>query len=388
MWDVIVVGGGPGGSLTAYELAREGHQVCLIEKEEYPRYKPCGGGLPPHAVDLLKDLNVEVDPYVEHVADQVKFMFDFEDPVISDLSDAPVAMVNRADFDQALMESARDRGASVRDGTAVKDVDVQDEICEVTVDQGKNLKARYVVGADGAGSRVASSVGLNKDSFYGVALDAEVELDQETYQREQQYATFNINFVEKGYAWIFPKDCYLGMGVGGYDNSKRYPDLIQKYIDRSIPEAEIENMDLYGHPLPFYEGDTEVVRGRVGLIGDAANMVDALSGEGIFYSLKAGRLISQCINERLEGNGGDLQNYQREFENTIGKELEMSSKLSKVFFKYPRKCYEHGVKRESIVEMIKDVVRSDAGYGEIYGLIWDEIKKRTSQKMLSYVGLN
>lgn len=382
MYDAIVVGAGPGGCLTSYRLARDNAEVCLIEKETLPRYKPCGGGLPPHAVSLMEDLDVTIDSYVEYVADEVKFLFDFEDPVVTDLSDAPVVMVNRADFDGGLVDQAREEGVEFREGVAVSDVSEVDDECRVTLEDDTTIRSEFVVGADGAGSRVAKSMGLNREQSYGVALDAEVEVDPDTYEREEQYATFNINFVDKGYGWIFPKDRYLALGVGGYDTTQPYPELVRNFVDRSLPEAEVKEMDVYGHPLPFFESSQPLATDRVALIGDAANMVDSLSGEGIFYALKAGNLAAESILDNLENGYEDLSNYQQAVSNTVVRELEWSSKLASVFFQFPRKCYEHGVKRTTIVNLIKRVVRSEQSYDEIYGAIWDEIKQRMNPSTL------
>lgn len=388
MWDAIVVGAGPGGSLAALRLADLGRSVCLLEKETFPRYKPCGGGIPPHGMRLLREMDVEVDPYVESVADRVRFLFDFEDPVDSDLSDAAVTMVNRADFDTALARQARDRGADLKEGALVRDVILESEGCRVVLASGESLRARFVVGADGAASRVARSVEIDRQFEYGVALDAEVTVDEPTYRRERPRATFNVNFVDRGYGWIFPKDGYLALGVGGYDRSQPYPELIDDFVDRCVGRDAVEACDQYGHPLPFFKRSGPVTRESVGLVGDAAGMVDSLSGEGIFYALKSGRMVAECIDASLRQDRTDLSNYQRRVEETIHRELGWSARLAKVFFAFPRSCYEHGVKQPKVVDWIKQVVISDGSYDEIYRQLWDEIKRRMGSSLKQVPGLS
>lgn len=386
MWDVIVVGAGPSGSVTAHELARDDVSVCLLEKETFPRLKPCGGGLPVHAVDLLKDIGIEIDHLVEDVAEDVTFFYQSREPVESDLSDSPVTMVNRADFDQGLVEAASRKGVDFEQGRSVKSIE-HNGTCEVELEDGTTLESRYVVGADGANSVVAREVGLLEGEQCGVALDAEVEVEPSAYDREKHRATFDVNFVPNGYGWIFPKDGYLALGVGGYEKDVSYPGAMKEFLQKSLDENELRDYQVYGHPLPYYSGRTDVVRGPVALVGDAAYMVDALSGEGIFYAMKAGTILAECIKEAKERGTDSLRNYQETLEETVFKELRWSTRLSKVFFSFPYKCYDQGVKRPEVVNWIKKVVVSESSYDQIYGQLWQEIRERTGTQFLEKLGI-
>lgn len=386
MLDVTVVGAGPAGSVTAYELARAGLSVHLVEKQTFPRMKPCGGGLPVHATDLLDEIGIDIEPIVEDVARDVKFLYKSEDPVRSDLSDAPVTMVNRADFDRILAEHAQNAGATFSDGTGVENVNYGEE-CEVRLDNGETLRSKYVVGADGANSTVGRSVGLMTNEECGVALDAEVDVDSTAYDREKHRATFNVNYVDNGYGWIFPKDGYLAMGVGGYDKDVSYPSALESFLEDSLEDGDIVDYETLGHPLPYYSGNTNVVEGPVALVGDAAFMVDALSGEGIFYAMKAGTILADSIEEAVQNDSPDLGGYRERIEETVFQELQWSSRLSQVFFALPKKCYDQGVKRPEVVNWIKQVVVSESSYDEIYGRIWDEIKERAGSMFLKKLGI-
>lgn len=386
MIDTAVVGAGPAGSVTAYCLARNGYSVHLLDKEEFPRHKPCGGGLPVHAVDLLEDIGISIDPIVEEVTERVKFLYDSKDPVESDLSDAPVTMVSRGRFDTFLAEEAEKQGAVFEDGTGVQDINIKDGYCELILPD-RTQKAKFVVGADGANSRVGRSVGLMQDQDCGVAIDAEIEVDPSVYRREKSYSTFNVNYVEDGYGWVFPKDGYLSMGVGGYPKDVAYPKALDQFLEENIGTDRIRSKNTYGHPLPFYQGCDDVVNRRVALVGDAAGMVDALSGEGIFYAMQGASILADSIDRALSEDIDYLNQYSQRLKKTVFKELRWSGRLANVFFKFPRKCYEHGVKRPEVVNWIKRVVVSESSYDEIYEKIWSEIKNRLSGKVLSTLGL-
>ena len=385
MWDVVVVGAGPAGSFTAYNLARRGYEVCLVDRESFPRHKPCGGGLPVHAVDLLQDRGIDLDPLVQSVTDRVRFLYDSEEPVETDLSDAPVTMVDRGEFDTALAESAQQEGTTFLQETAFESLRRNSDGCEVELSD-RTLETKFVVGADGANSRVARSADLLTDQECGVALDAEVEVDPAIVDREGSRATFNVNFVDRGYGWIFPKDGYLSMGVGGYDTDVAYPKALDRYLDESLPDDAVEDCFITGHPLPFFQGQTDVVSGRVALVGDAAGMVDALSGEGIFYGLKGGTILAESVHRTLQEGSNDLEGYRARLEETVFKELQWSSRLASVFFRFPKKCYDQGVKRPKVVNWIKQVVVSESSYDEIYQKIWNEVQRRLGNRILSVMG--
>lgn len=386
MYDVAVVGAGPAGSMTAYCLGRRGYDVLLLDRESFPRHKPCGGGLPVHAVNLLREKGIDPDPYVRDVTKQVKFLYKSEDPVETDLSDAPVTMVDRGEFDTALAEFAEDQGVTFLDGVGFETLTKGAESCELDLSD-RRLEARFVVGADGAQSRVGRSVNLMEGQDCGVALDAEVDVEPEIYRREEKFSTFNVNYVNRGYGWIFPKGDYLSMGVGGYGSNLSYPEAMDRFLEETVGEENVLDRDVYGHPLPFFQGVTDVVEGRVALVGDAAGMVDALSGEGIFYALKGGTILAESLDRAFEENLHTLQHYRDRLEETVFKELRWSAKLANVFFKFPRKCYEQGVKRPQVVDWIKRVVVSEFSYDEIYEKIWNEIKSRVSSRALATIGL-
>jgi geranylgeranyl reductase family protein len=384
MLDAVVIGAGPAGSVAAYCLAKNGHSVHLVDRESFPRHKPCGGGLPVHAVDLLNDIGIDIEDVVLQKTRQVKFLFDFEDPVTTDLSDAPVTMVDRGEFDTALARNAEKEGATFLDGVAFDDIHVDEGGCTVELED-RELRSKFVIGADGAKSAVARKMGLMQGQESGVAMDAEVNVTEEVQREESDYATFNVNYVNEGYGWVFPKDGYLSMGVGGYRTDVTYPQALDDYLDRSIGSDAILEQDIYGHPLPYFQGNTDVATDRVAVVGDAAGMVDALSGEGIFYAMQGATLLAEAIDQ---GPDDSLASYQERVEDTVFKELRWSSRLANVFFKFPRKCYEQGVKRPQVVDWIKRVVVSESSYDEIYQKIWSEITSRASQRVLSAIGLS
>ncbi len=335
-------------------------------------------------MDLLNDIGIDIGDVVLRETKKVKFLFDGEDPVTTDLHDAPVTMVDRGQFDFTLACKAETQGARFLEGVAFEGLELDDEGCTVHLED-RTLRSRYVVGADGANSAVAREVNLIKNQENGVAMDAEVNVSERNHRDEFDFATFNVNFVDRGYGWTFPKDGYLSMGVGGYRKDVTYPEAMEEYLDKSIGSDAVIDRNVCGHPLPYFQGETDVAIDRVAVVGDAAGMVDALSGEGIFYGMQASTILADVIDENPEGS---LVDYRKRVEETVLKELEWSSRLADVFFTFPRKCYEHGVKRPRVVDWIKRVVVSESSYDDIYRKIWSEITSRASRRVLSTLGLS
>ena len=147
-FDVIVVGGGPAGSMTSYRLAQAGKLVLLVDKARFPRDKPCGGGLTMRAVAHLP---VDVTPVVEERIDVVELRFRYGEAVVRRSPQPFVWMTQRRRLDTFLLDAARERGVEVMDGVAVK----VEPGNVVQVKGGESFAADVLVGADGANGSTA-----------------------------------------------------------------------------------------------------------------------------------------------------------------------------------------------------------------------------------------
>src|SRR3954469_15697287 len=183
-FDVLVVGGGPAGSTTAYRLADEGASVLLVDKAVFPRDKPCGGGLTMRAV---RQCPVDPSPVVEEDVDIVELRFRYGSAVERRAARPVIRMTQRRRLDAFLLDAARERGVEVREGTTV---DVADAPADV------------VVGADAANGAPTRRFGLGAGIVHGVAYEGNVPYAAASRERYRNRAVIELADIPGGYGWV------------------------------------------------------------------------------------------------------------------------------------------------------------------------------------------
>jgi len=343
-YDVIVVGGGPGGSTAARVCAKAGLKTLIIEKERLPRYKPCGGCLSRKTVNLL---GFDLSPVVENTIYGAKFTYRSKDPFVIESKDPIAFLVMRDRFDQLLVHRALEDGAAILEGEKVKRIEEKTDGVEVEWGEGKKFRCRYLIGADGAESTVARSLPLppqNNDGN-GVAVESEIAFDSLIHFPPEELRFINLDFgrVPNGYGWVFPKKEWLSVGIGGMFretkrmNPRHYLQSFLKGLDY-IPEGKAGRV--VGHLLPsFYDEKQKVSEGRILLVGDAAHLMDPLQGEGIYYAIRSGMLAGEAIMEWKKEGMAPSDYYQRAVHSDICGNLKWALTLSHFVFRFTKLAY-------------------------------------------------
>jgi geranylgeranyl reductase family protein len=328
-FDAIVVGAGPAGSAAAYRLASAGASVLLLDRERFPRDKPCGGGLTGRAVDQLP---FSVDPVVEDVVSRFELRFGYGRKSFERVSTHPlVRMTQRRRLDAFLVERAADAGAEFRDGVRVE------ELSKDGIVRGEGLRATatVVIGADGVNGVIARSIGLTGAHEHGVALEgnaADAEVDKKRFRGR---AVVELGSVPGGYGWVFPKGDHVNFGVGGWESEgPRLRDHLRRLCAaHGIDVACLSSVR--GFRLPMRRAGAGAALGRAALVGDAAGLVDPLSGDGIFEAFLSARLAAAASLDVLEGRAADFAPYERALNQALAG-LESASWGAKVAFdRYP-----------------------------------------------------
>jgi geranylgeranyl reductase family protein len=362
-FDVAVVGAGPAGSSTAYRLAKEGASVLLLDKARFPRDKPCGGGLTLRAV---RNLPVDPGPVVEHEVDRMEFRLRYGASFRRvGRRGAFVLMTQRRRLDQHLAEQAAAAGADFRDGAKVTAV----EEGAVTVD-GRRIAADVVVGADGANGVSARGLGLGGGFVQGVALEGNAPFDE----RFRGLAVVELATLPGGYGWIFPKGDHVNVGVGGW--ASEGPNL-RDHLARLCREHGFDVTaltDVRGHRLPMRRAGSVAARGRTLLVGDAAGLIDPLTGDGMYEAFVSGRLAAAAAGDVLAGREQTVEPYNERIAKVLGPLATASWGAKIALDRYPRTTF--ALARAPLVwPVVERLVRGDISEpGQARGLARPPLK--------------
>ena len=310
-FDAVVVGSGPAGSCAALTLATGGARVGLVEKASFPRDKACGDLLGPRAVGLLDELGVLV-PGAKKVGDMAVYGPTGRSVL---LRCAPgrtypghALAVRRAQFDAVLRDAAIAAGAEPVAGQVigvVEALEASETGSTVVTADGGRLDADFVIGADGATSRVAESSGLVDRSIlqWGFAarcyLDAGVEVPTILFWETSPWCAV------PGYGWVFPSPgggSNAGIGVGtlsarkGSEAVKLLRPFLHHVAGLGLLRGDLEIPDrVLGGWLKMGMVGTVPAERRVLLVGDAAGLVNPLQGEGISQALTSGHEAALAV---------------------------------------------------------------------------------------------
>lgn len=338
---MVVVGGGPAGSLTAYHLAKAGVRTALLDAQAFPRDKTCGGGLQHRAA-----LRIPFDwrPAVRSELDSVCFSFQCGPRFLKTHRAPLVYGILRREFDAMLLDHARAAGACVRERCRASGIAADGgEYTAIDTSNGP-LRARFVVGADGANSVVRQFVTRRSDYYWNVALSCEVpEECCRAGAVESSIMRIDWATLASGYGWIFPKRGYLNIGVGGPPVVGR---LLRPYLARLLETEGIlkpgagGGLLFRGHQLPSLLPGTPLSRGNVLLAGDAAGLVDPMTGDGISCALHSAGIVSETLLDLFRKDHDDVRIYDRRILEEIGPELFWSRKMLSFLVAFPHFVYQ------------------------------------------------
>ncbi len=382
IYDVVVVGAGPSGSTAAKTLAEHGIHVLLVDKEAFPRDKPCGGGLPirtltrfPYLKDLDAIASYSYGGCVYSPSLRYKVEITKADPVL--------AMIIRSTFDHALVKLCIEKGVDFQDKTLVTDINIQHDHVQLSLNNDMTISTSIVIGADGVHSTIARNMG---SSF--VARDKGMCILEEFLLKKDMidslYTQNHVCHIHpkfqgiQGYGWVFPKQHHVNVGIVTYDSMGHLKEqqmnlrsMFNHYLsflkEQHLLPEHIQSIKMKGGILPVHPL-TKTYFHRVLLCGDAAGFINPISGEGIHYAIVSGQLAGNVAAASIQQHNQTeqfLSKYETQWKHDFGKEI-------KVFL---RSKDQWGKRGDTIVKLMN----KDPQLAELIYLIF--IGKESAYKM-------
>ena len=353
-YDVVIVGGGPSGSTVGKLLTKKGISCCIIDKEIFPRHKLCAGVLTCKTIELLKTMGLyqDINSYYNNSTNKFS-MYYMNDLKLSVEANTSFCYTNRIDFDNILIKDFLSYGGKLYDGTKISDIDLEKN--ELLLSNNKKIKFQYIVGADGANSNLRRFVDRNYKPN-GFCVEIDVPRDKTLHNSTKLY----FGEIKGNYGWIFPKEGHLTVGFGGLLNkSIVYKEEFNKFIKMILTEFEDYTSSMVkGHYLPFGNYvKVPIHKDKLLLVGDAAGLVDPITGEGIYFSLLSGKYAAESLIDRLEGRSDNLNSYLRHLKG-IQRIIDGGVWIQKLFY------------NESIQRML---FKNAKGHNNIAGYISDNL---------------
>lgn len=346
--DVLIVGGGPSGSLCAYYLAKAGKEVILIDSENFPRNKICGDFVSPVGLNELMEIGIwDLSDFKKtNVITGATVYLDGVPLITKSLPDMEGLpnygrVIPRITLDNWILEAARKQGVQIITPCKLESYSVNDNCVNIDCNQEgkqKHFVTKIIIGADGSNSKVARIMHGKKPNPENkiVAVRAYFE---NTNCISQQAELFFTSKSFPGYYWFFPTSATtanVGIGMMLENFPKEEIHLKNLLLDMIENDESFKSKigngkatdKIVGFPLSIYNPKAPLVKDRVLLTGDAAGLVNSINGEGMQYAMQSGRWAAESIITCLGKNdlsAKSLKIFETKVKSEIGYDMSISN---------------------------------------------------------------
>ncbi len=327
-FDIIVIGAGPAGSAAATWAAKLGHSVALIDKATFPRNKLCGGLFTERSRAYYTEIFGQ-DFDLSRAVTRRDISFFYGGQELSKLQGVPpLHLVMRLDLDDTLYRHAIFAGAVDFTGRPISQLSNN----TVTFRDGETLSAKIIVGADGVNSIVARHLFGTAFDPTTIGFGLEIEVPETTLPPQALPLRIDFAAADWGYGWSFPKQHSTTVGIGGVharnSDMKSHFSTYLKTLGMKPSEIKFK-----GHYLPFGDFRRTPGQGHILLAGDAAGLVDPITGEGIAFAMKSGQIAAQAASEALKDGTENtaLKRYQTGLKD-MHRNLRIARALRRIVF--------------------------------------------------------
>lgn len=367
MIDVVIIGGGPAGVTAGVVLQKKGYRTCIIDWNTFPREKLCAGVVTTKTMKLIrhiyKGLNID-DLEINYINKMEIF---YKNTLIGKyVVENEYGVVDRKKFDNILINYYQRMGGQLLDGQ--KQYQICYEKNTIKFSNGEKMNYRFLIGADGINSRIRMYVQRNWKSA--------ILCFEKFIPNELNEDTIKIYFGEMlgGYCWRIPGKDRIGIGLGEFyiKNRKR---KIEKYSRFYEEQGVAELTGIRGAFVSSGYYVKKPVKNNVLLVGDAAGLVDAMSGEGIFFAMESGRQAALSIIDYLE-KGKSLMRYLKRIRR-IHQKMDEQNKFNKLLYVpgMQKICMNYIKNNSSYTEAVLENVMSSYKSGYVKEIIQNSLAK-------------
>ena len=324
---IIIIGGGPSGLSTALHLQRIAPhlatRILILEKEHYPRFKLCAGGLTIDAETILKRLGLDINEVPHATADNIHFDFAGKGLNIRMRGQHALRVIRRDEFDNWLAKKAESRGVEIREGVSVKNIITHTDKVSVETNQG-TFHAQVIVGADGSNGitrrTIFPNASVNTARVLEIITPLNGDLTPVGVKHNSEHAYFEFSPIPDniaGYIWDFPTQingeamrCW-----GIYDTNilagEKRPQLKEPLAQEMARHGfNLDDYEIKGYPIRWFSPENQMSVQRVLLVGDAVG-ADPVFGEGISIALGFGAVAAREISESFQRGEFSFRRYRR-----------------------------------------------------------------------------
>lgn len=330
MWDLIVVGAGPAGATAARVAAESGARVLLVDKDDAPRYKTCGGGI----IGITRQHLPPGFPQRDDITAITLSLCCTRDHT-RHARERFLSMVLRPECDEFLVRQAVQAGAEFRPHVVVRAAEQNEQSVRVLTAAGEELAARYLVDASGTSSRIARQLGVEVAEIdLGLERELVASPEQQALWAGRIHADFGA--IPGSYGWLFPKGDTLTVGVIG---RKGDPAALKQYLDdyqAHLGLADAPVLHDSGHLTRCRTATSPLGQGRIVLAGDAAGLLEPFTREGLSYATRSGTVAGQSIAAALIGDDPEpARAYTTALQSTLCREIEAGLVVRRCFETVP-----------------------------------------------------
>lgn len=310
MYNVVIVGAGPAGATAATLLAKKGHRVAMVDRATFPRDVICAGWLSARSVPLLKELEVKVKPLLKHpFRDVTLYRADFTQSAKPVFADAPGYLVDRAQFDSALVSAALRQGVDVFQGTAAANLLLKEASVTIELADERQVEGKLLLLASGRGTELLERVGLSADTDESPTWAAQVDapLSKEVAPKKPSVGVVLGLEDPESFGLCCLSTSRMSVGVNWVgDSGGAIPalvDLCHRAFENKVLPLDLSDQarkaKLISSPAAAALDRESHVGKHTLVIGDAGGFVAAASNEGIYPAMWSAQIAVEVADKAL-----------------------------------------------------------------------------------------